>query len=644
MLESVSERLLQQGEAHFGSPDKAPQVRLNTLKIAGELSIPYTSGILIGIGETRDERIEALLALRELDAEYHHIQEVIIQNFRAKEGTAMAASAEPGLDDLLWTIASARIIFGPHMAIQAPPNLSPGTFRALIRAGINDWGGVSPVTPDHVNPEAPWPHLDLLARQTADEGKVLAERLTVYPSYVRAMGGWIAEPLRPALLQGSDADGLARVEEWSPGDGDASLPEEVLGCINTTAALTPSQRIDALCAEATRGVGLSESEIAELFTARGNDLVAVLRSADRLRQEVKGDEVTYVVNRNINYTNVCYFKCQFCAFSKGKLSENLRGSPYVLDLDEIARRTIEAWDRGASEICMQGGIHPEYTGATYLEICRAVKSAVPDIHVHAFSPLEVWQGAATLGVSLEAFLIQLKEAGLGTLPGTAAEILDDDIRTDLCPDKLSTDQWLTVMETAHVVGFNTTATVMYGHIDGPEHWGRHLKRIRDLQEKTGGFTEFVPLPFVHREAPLYLKGKARKGPTFREALLMHAVARLALHPVVSNIQASWVKMGPRGVGECLKAGVNDIGGTLMNESISRAAGNEHGQEMSPIGMEEIISSIGRQSEQRSTLYASVPNGQRERSFAALKLSPLVQTAAKKYARSGSAALSPTVSS
>ena len=636
MLESVSERLLQQGEAHFGSPDKAPQVRLNTLKIAGELSIPYTSGILIGIGETRDERIEALLALRELDAEYHHIQEVIIQNFRAKEGTAMAASAEPGLDDLLWTIASARIIFGPHMAIQAPPNLSPGTFRALIRAGINDWGGVSPVTPDHVNPEAPWPHLDLLARQTADEGKVLAERLTVYPSYVRAMGGWIAEPLRPALLQGSDADGLARVEEWSPGDGDASLPEEVLGCINTTAALTPSQRIDALCAEATRGVGLSESEIAELFTARGNDLVAVLRSADRLRQEVKGDEVTYVVNRNINYTNVCYFKCQFCAFSKGKLSENLRGSPYVLDLDEIARRTIEAWDRGASEICMQGGIHPEYTGATYLEICRAVKSAVPDIHVHAFSPLEVWQGAATLGVSLEAFLIQLKEAGLGTLPGTAAEILDDDIRTDLCPDKLSTDQWLTVMETAHVVGFNTTATVMYGHIDGPEHWGRHLKRIRDLQEKTGGFTEFVPLPFVHREAPLYLKGKARKGPTFREALLMHAVARLALHPVVSNIQASWVKMGPRGVGECLKAGVNDIGGTLMNESITRAAGASFGEELPPEEMEAVILAAERVPQQRSTTYGKPPEQQVSRSFCAAALQPTIRTPAAQWSGPGSA--------
>ena len=636
MLESVSDRLLQPGEAHFGSPDKAPQVRLHTLKIAGELSIPYTSGILIGIGETREERIEALLALRGLDHEYHHIQEVIIQNFRAKEGTAMAARAEPDLDDLLWTIASARIILGPQMAIQAPPNLSPGTFGALIRAGINDWGGVSPVTPDHVNPEAPWPHLDLLARRTLDEGKVLAERLTVYPSYVRVMGGWVAESLKPAMLQGSDADGLARVEKWSPGDGDASLPEEVLECIHTAAALHPSHRIEDLCAAATRGVSLSESEIAELFRARGDDLAVVLRSADRLRQEVNGDEVTYVVNRNINYTNVCYFKCQFCAFSKGKLSENLRGAPYVLDLDEITRRTVEAWGRGASEVCMQGGIHPEYTGETYLEICRAVKAAVPDIHVHAFSPLEVWQGAETLGLSVEDFLTQLKEAGLGTLPGTAAEILDDEIRKDLCPDKLWTAQWLETMEAAHRVGFQTTATVMYGHIDGPKNWGRHLRRIRDLQEKTGGFTEFVPLPFVHKEAPLYLKGRARRGPTFREALLMHAVARLALHPVVSNIQASWVKMGPRGVVECLKAGVNDIGGTLMNESITRAAGASFGEELPPGDMQALILAAGRIPRQRSTSYGQPPEEQMQRSFRAGALQPTIRTPAARWSRSGSA--------
>ncbi|MYD87786.1 MAG: 7,8-didemethyl-8-hydroxy-5-deazariboflavin synthase subunit CofH, partial [Acidobacteria bacterium] len=485
MLESVSRRLLEPGGAHHGSPDKDPDARLETMRMAGELAIPYTSGILIGIGETREERIESLLALRDLHDAHGHIQEIIIQNFRAKPDTRMAQAPEPPLEDLQWTIACARLIFGPDMAIQAPPNLTPDSFGALIRAGIYDWGGVSPVTPDHVNPAAPCPPLE-----------------------------------RPTVR--------------------------------------------ARCARAARGDGLDEVEIATLFSARGDDLVAVVRAADALRREVNGDEVTYVVNRNINYTNVCYFKCQFCAFSKGKLSENLRGAPYDLDLDEIARRSVEAWERGATEVCMQGGIHPEYTGATYLDICRTVKAAVPDMHVHAFSPLEVWQGAATLGVSLGAFLRQLKAAGLGTLPGTAAEVLDDEVRRDLCPDKLTAGQWLEVMETAHRVGFRTTATIMYGHIDRPRHWAHHLASIRALQARTGGFTEFVPLPFVHMEAPIYLKGKARRGPTFRESLLMHAVARLALHPLVTNIQASWVKMGPRGVHACLNAGVNDLGGTLMN--------------------------------------------------------------------------------
>ncbi len=631
MLESVSRRLLERGEAHFGSPDKDPEARLETMRAAGELGIPYTSGILIGIGETREERIESLLALRDLHDTYGHIQEIIVQNFRAKEGTAMAGAPEPELDDLLWTIASARIIFGPHMAIQAPPNLSPDTFGILIRAGLNDWGGVSPVTLDHVNPEAPWPHLELLARQTEEEGKVLVERLTAYPRYVREMGAWIAEGLRPALVQGSDAEGFARVDSWSPGDGDARLPETLLRRIGTTSALNlstgPSKKIDELCAKASRGIALTECEIAELFSARGDDVVAVLRAADALRQQVNGDEVTYVVNRNINYTNVCYFRCQFCAFSKGKLSENLRGASYDLDLDEISRRSIEAWERGGTEVCMQGGIHPEYTGETYLEICRTVKSAVPEMHVHAFSPLEVWQGADTLGLSLRDFLVRLQDAGLGTLPGTAAEVLDDEVRQELCPDKLTTDQWLEVMATAHDVGFKTTATIMYGHIDRPLHWGRHLKRIRDLQVQTGGFTEFVPLPFVHMEAPIYLKGKARKGPTFRESLLMHAVARLALHPVIPNIQASWVKMGPRGVAECLNAGVNDLGGTLMNESITRAAGASFGQELPPEEMESVIASVNRIPRQRSTAYGEPPEHQVRRSFGAAELLPVIQTPA-----------------
>ena len=635
MLESVSRRLLEPGKVHFGSPDKDPDARLETMRVAGELRIPYTSGILIGIGETRDERIESLLALRDLNDTYGHIQEIIIQNFRAKAGTAMARSPEPELGDLMWTIACARIIFGPGMAIQAPPNLSPGAFGTLIRAGINDWGGVSPVTPDHVNPEAPWPHLALLARQTEQEGKVLTERLTAYPQYVRAMGTWISEVLRPSVIQASDAEGFAREGTWSPGDGDARLPGKFVQRIGTSAAIHPSARIKGLCAKTSLGTALSEAEIAELFAARGDDALAVFRAADEVRQQVNGDEVTYVVNRNINYTNVCYFRCRFCAFSKGKLSENLRGAPYDLDLDEIGRRSIEAWERGGTEVCMQGGIHPEYTGKTYLEICRTVKAAVPEMHVHAFSPLEVWQGAATLDVSLEEFLIRLKDVGLGTLPGTAAEILDDEIRKELCPDKLSTDQWFEVMETAHAVGFKTTATIMYGHIEHPTHWGRHLARIRELQAKTGGFTEFVPLPFVHMEAPIYLKGKARKGPTFRESLLMHAVARLALHPLIPNIQASWVKMGPRGVAECLNAGANDLGGTLMNESITRAAGASFGQELPPERMESLISSVNRIPKQRSTSYGEPPEQQVTRSFGAAALLPIVQTPAVKWSRTGS---------
>lgn len=634
MLESVSRRLLERGKAHFGSPDKDPVARLETMRMAGELRIPYTSGVLIGIGETREERIESLLALREINDTYGHIQEIIIQNFRAKQGTEMEDFPEPDLDDLLWTIASARIIFGPYMSIQTPPNLSPGTFGTLIRAGINDWGGVSPVTPDHVNPEAPWPHLDLLSKETEQEGKVLIERLTAYPRYVTQMRGWIGEDLRTAVIQESDAEGFAREDPWSPGDGDALLPKVFMSRLQTTRRLDLSRRIEALCAKASQGVALSEYEIAELFTARGDDVLAILRAANELRQQVNGDDVTYVVNRNINYTNVCYFRCQFCAFSKGKLSENLRGSPYDLDLDEVTRRSIEAWERGGTEVCMQGGIHPEYSGETYLDLCRSVKSAVPDMHIHAFSPLEIRHGAETLKVSLSEFLTRLKDAGLGTLPGTAAEILDDEIRRELCPDKLSTDQWLEVMETAHRVGFKTTATIMYGHIDGPIHWGRHLKRIRELQEKTGGFTEFVPLPFVHMEAPIYLKGKARKGPTFRESLLMHAVARLALHPVVPNIQASWVKMGPRGVAECLNAGVNDLGGTLMNESITRAAGASFGEELPPEAMELAISRLDRVPKQRSTAYGVPPSRQVKRSFGAAALLPIVQTPIAPRSRAG----------
>ncbi len=634
MLESISDRLFQKGGVHYGSPDKRPAVRLETMRQAGDLQVPFTSGILIGIGETRRERIASFLALRDLHQEYGHIQEIIVQNFRAKADTKMKDAPEPDLDDLLWTIAVARVVFGGEMNIQAPPNLSYDLYPRLVAAGLNDWGGVSPVTPDHVNPEAPWPHLDELRRNTAACGKELTERLALYPSYALKPEQWLDETLRTPVIRAIDADGFARTEDWSPGEltDVPAAYAEVLTPHEPRARQHVSLDVAAIIDRALAGEGMEEGEIARLFRARGEDFFAVCEAADHLRQRVNGDTVTYVVNRNINYTNICYFRCQFCAFSKGKLSENLRGQPYDLGLDEIVRRAREAWARGATEVCMQGGIHPEYTGDTYVAITKAVKEALPQMHVHAFSPLEVWQGAETLGVSREDFLRRLKEAGLGTLPGTAAEVLDDEVRVTLCPDKLNTRQWVEVVETAHKVGFNTTSTVMYGHIDGPVNWARHLIELRELQKRTGGITEFVPLPFVHMEAPIYLKGKARKGPTFREAVLMHAVARLALHPHITNIQVSWVKMGAEGVKGCLNAGCNDLGGTLMNESISRAAGTLHGQELPPERMEAIIRSIGRTPHQRNTVYGPPNEEQARRSFEADELTPIVLTPAKKYAR------------
>ena len=516
MLESASERLTEKGMPHYGSPDKMPAVRLQTLADAGAAKVPFTTGILIGIGETRLERIESLLAIRRIHAEHGHIQELIVQNFRAKPSTKMRQAPEPDLDELLWTIAMARILFGPAMSIQAPPNLSPGVLPQIVAAGIDDWGGVSPLTPDFVNPEAPWPHLDELARETAAAGKELHERLTIYPRFARDVETWVDAALRPAVLDRIDGEGLPRTDDWCPGD-DTAPPDAILSRIDNVARRV-SPDLAAILNAVEAGRDLSEAEIIRLIRARGDDFNAVVQAADALRQGVNGDMVSYVVNRNINYTNICYFKCQFCAFSKGKLAENLRGRPYDLGHDEIKRRTVEAWQRGGTEVCMQGGIHPEYTGATYIDILKAVREAVPEMHIHAFSPLEVWQGAATSNLALEDYLRELKQSGLGTLPGTAAEILDDEVRAVICPDKINTEQWLTVMETAHKVGFRTTATIMYGHVDQPQHWARHLIRVRDLQKRTGGFTEFVPLPFVHMEAPLYLKGRARRGPTFREAI------------------------------------------------------------------------------------------------------------------------------
>ena len=631
MLESASERLCEKGMPHYGSPDKIPEVRLQTLRNAGIAKVPFTTGILIGIGETRLERIESLLKIREIHEQYHHIQEIIIQNFRAKPETKMVHAPEPDLNELLWTIGIARIIFGAKMSVQAPPNLSPGVLSKIVKSGINDWGGVSPVTPDFVNPEAPWPHLSDLAEQTYAAGKHLDERLTIYPQYAQEFSSWIHPNLHERIADMIDTEGFARTDSWSPGDIETTPPNEIMsGLINEPKKI--SKDIQSILNKSEQAVPLNEQEIIRLFQARGDDFSAVTQAADQLRREINGDTVSFVVNRNINYTNICYFKCQFCAFSKGKLAENLRGRPYDLSEEEIARRTKEAWDRGATEVCMQGGIHPEYTGETYINILKTVKESVPSMHIHAFSPLEIWQGAATMEMDLTEYLSLLKDAGLSTLPGTAAEILDDEVRAIICADKINTQQWLDVMEAAHEVGFKTTATIMYGHLERLEHWARHLIRIRDLQDRTGGFTEFVPLPFVHMEAPMYLKGQARKGPTFREAVLMHAVARLAFGKSIKNIQASWVKMGHEGIKACLNAGCNDLGGTLMNESISRAAGTQHGQETSPTEMRKLIRMLNRNPTQRTTIYGKVSTEREKSGINAADLEEINNTPARKYER------------
>jgi FO synthase len=610
MLETAAARLAERGMPHWASPDKLPETRLETIGLAGEARVPFTSGILIGIGETRAERIEALLELRRLHEEHGHLQEVIVQNFRAKPGTRMADAPEPSLDEHLWSIAVARILLPSSVSVQAPPNLAYGDFPRLLDAGIDDWGGVSPVTIDHVNPEAPWPEVERLREATRSRGLELAPRLPVYPRYLDSV--WVSPRVLPAALRRADALGLGREDGWSPGEA-GDVPFVVVR--------------DALPLDSRDELG--EDELVRLFHTRGHERQRVFAAADRLRREVCGDEVTYVVTRNIQYTNVCYFRCGFCAFSKGKLAENLRGPAYLVPLDEIVRRCDEAWERGATEVCLQGGIHPAFTGRFYLDVVRAIRGALPDLHVHAFSALEVWQGAATLGLPLDEYLGRLRAAGLGSLPGTAAEVLDDEVRRVICPDKVTTDQWLEVHAAAHRAGLHSNVTIMFGHVERPLNWARHLLRAREQQRRSGGFTELVPLPFVHMEAPIYLKGGARPGPTFGETLLMHAVARLALHPWITNIQASWVKLGPAGIREALSAGVNDLGGTLMNESISRAAGAEFGQEMPPEAMEDLIRSAGRAPRQRTTLYAAAPEERRLASFGAAPLSEPVNPPARE---------------
>ncbi len=600
MLETTAERLAARGGPHWASPDKAPARRLETMRLAGELSIPFTSGILVGIGESRAERIDALVALRSLAGEHGNLREVIVQNFRAKPGTRMAAHPDAPLEEHLWSIAVARIVLGQDVHVQAPPNLAYDDFPRLLDAGIDDWGGVSRVTCDHVNPEAPWPEVERLREACRSRGLELAPRLPLYPEHVADLDRWVDPAVAPFVRRAADAHGLAREDRWAPGE-----PVAVPFLVRRDPA--PLELV---------GEELGEDELVRLLAARGRERERVLGAADRLRREVCGDDVTYVVTRNIQYTNVCYFRCGFCAFSKGKLAANLRGPAYLVPDEEIVRRVHEAGERGATEVCLQGGIHPSFTGDYYAGVVRLIKEAVPAIHVHAFSALEVWQGAATLGLDLKTYLARLRDLGLGSLPGTAAEILDDEVRAIICPDKVTTDQWLEVHGSAHRVGLRSNVTIMFGHVEQPVHWARHLLRAREQQARTGGFTELVPLPFVPMEAPIYLKGRARRGPTFGEALLLHAVARLALHGSIASIQASWVKLGPDGVRQARAAGVNDLGGTLMNESISRAAGSEWGQEQPPEAMESLIRSAGRVPRQRTTTYGEPPEEQVRRSFGA----------------------------
>ncbi len=601
MLETLAARLSEPGGAHHRAPDKTPERRLATLEAAGLARVPFTTGLLVGIGETREERLETLLAIRASHERHGHVQEVIVQNFLPKPGTGMHNHPPCPEDEFLWTVAVARLLLGPALHLQAPPNLSsPENLHKLIAAGIDDWGGVSPLTPDHVNPERPWPALELLREATEAMGKVLAPRLTVYPEYAVRADEWLHADVRFPVLCAQDGEALAREHAWSA--GGTTEPPTIIPARGRARAGGP-------VAEVLEGVALGQpvgvDEIVTLLGARGPELAAVAEVADQLRRDTVGDVVTFVRNRNINYTNVCTFKCKFCAFSKGPLSLNLRGDPYLLDFEEIQRRVVEAVDCGATEVCLQGGIHPSFDGDYYVNVAKAVKSVAPQIHIHGFTALEVFEGARRLSMDLAEYLQRLKEAGLATLPGTAAEILDDEVRAVICPDKVNTEEWLEVHRVAHSIGLRSNVTIMFGHVERPVHVARHLVRARSLQAETGGFTEVVPLPFVHMASPIFLQRKARPGPTFRETLLIHSVARIAMVGAIDNIQCSWVKMGLEGARQALQAGCNDLGGTLMNENISRAAGAEHGQGVEEDDLLAVVAPLGRPLEQRTTLYGRV---------------------------------------
>ncbi|MCL4448408.1 MAG: 5-amino-6-(D-ribitylamino)uracil--L-tyrosine 4-hydroxyphenyl transferase CofH [Actinobacteria bacterium] len=594
MIETLNDSLA----CHVLSVDKTSARRLETLNAAGELNIPFTTGILVGIGESRSERIEAIETIADIQRCYGHIQEVIIQNFLPKPRTSMHDWPECDKEEFLWTIAMARIILPPEVHLQAPPNLQ-NDIEALLDSGIDDFGGISPVTTDHVNPERPWPKLTELTARTEAHGMTLVPRLTVYPEYVTNYKRWIDDDMHFFVFDLSDAEGLAREDGWCA--GQETDPPSVVA-LNRNKPVSNKTKVTEVLQGVNMGQEVGEDEIITLFSARGNDLHNVIEVANELRQQAVGDIVTWVSNRNINYTNICTFRCRFCAFSKGPLSLNLRGKPYLLDMEEIAQKVIQAEAAGATEVCLQGGIHPSFDGDYYLNVVSIIKEVAPKIHIHGFTALEVTEGAKRLGESLQSYLKRLYDAGLRTLPGTAAEILDDEIREVLCPDKITTDEWLEAHRIAHGVGLRSNVTIMFGSVESPKYWARHLIRTRELQSQTGGFTEFVLLPFVHMGAPIYLQRKSRRGPTFRETILMHSVGRIAYNNYISNIQTSWPKMGVLGVRQALEAGANDLGGTLMEEHISRSAGSTHGQNMSPEEFLAIVEPLGRKLCQRNTLY------------------------------------------
>ncbi|MFD0496316.1 MULTISPECIES: bifunctional FO biosynthesis protein CofGH [Streptomyces violaceusniger group] len=641
MLETTAERLWSEpGGPHYGSPDKEPAVRLRVLEDAGRSSVPFTSGLLIGIGENHEERAESLFALRRVSRSYHGIQEVIVQNFRAKPDTAMRGMPDAELDDLVATVAVARHILGPSACIQAPPNLVDAEYEQLIGAGIDDWGGVSPLTPDHVNPERPWPQVDELAERSAAAGFRLRERLAVYPEYVRRGEPWLDPRLLPHVTALADPEtGLAREDAiptglpWQEPDEAFSASgrtdlhraidtegrtgdrredfDEVYGdweALREAAApgMVPS-RIDtdvkaALAQAADDPTRLTDPEALALLHAEGPALDALCRIADDLRRATVGDDVTYIVTRNINFTNVCYTGCRFCAFAQRRTDADA----YTLSLNQVADRAQQAWDVGAVEVCMQGGIHPDLPGTAYFDIARAVKERVPGMHVHAFSPMEVVNGATRTGMSIREWLTAAREAGLDTIPGTAAEILDDEVRWVLTKGKLPTATWVEVVKTAHELGIRSSSTMMYGHVDQPRHWLAHLRLLAEIQQETGGFTEFVTLPFIHTNAPVYLAGIARPGPTTRDNRAVTAMARILLHPHIPNIQTSWVKLGTEGAAEMLRSGANDLGGTLMEETISRMAGSSYGSYRSVQDLVAIAELAGRPARARGTTYGPVP--------------------------------------